>query len=44
MVGVILTMLGSPRGKEGHRVGKILYFIVGYIVGAILDLIANIIL
>lgn len=37
IVGVILMMLGSPRGKEGHWIGKILYFIVGYGIGFILD-------
>ena len=33
LVGVILMMLGSPRRKEGHWIGKILYFIVGYEIG-----------
>ena len=28
IVGLILMILGSPRGKEGHWIGKILYFIV----------------
>lgn len=37
IVGVILMMLGSPRGKEGHWIGKILYFIVGYGIGFLLD-------
>lgn len=37
IVGVILTEIGSPRGKEEHYIGKILYFIVGYIVGFVLD-------
>lgn len=43
IVGIILTAIGSPRGKEGHIIGKILYFIVGYIIGFILDYIATII-
>lgn len=41
LVGVILMMLGSPRGKEGHWIGKILYFIVGYGIGFILDFISK---
>lgn len=41
LVGVILLMLGSPRGKEGHWIGKILYFIVGYGIGFILDFISK---
>lgn len=43
IVGIILTAIGSPRGKEGHIIGKVLYFIVGYIIGFILDCIATII-
>ena len=43
VVGIILTAIGSPRGKEGHIVGKVLYFIVGYTIGFILDCIAKII-
>ena len=43
IVGVILMMLGSPRGKEGHWIGKILYFIVGYGIGLILDFISKLI-
>lgn len=43
IVGVILTAIGSPRGKEGHYIGKILYFIVGYVVGFILDSLATLI-
>lgn len=42
-VGIILTVLGSPRGKEGHIIGKILYFIVGYLVGFIFDNISQLI-
>ena len=41
LVGVILMMLGSPRGKEGHWIGRILYFIVGYGIGFILDFISK---
>ena len=41
LVGVILMMLDSPRGKEGHWIGKILYFIVGYGIGFILDFISK---
>ena len=43
IVGVILTAIGSPRGKEGHYIGKILYFIVGYLVGFVLDHISYIV-
>lgn len=41
LVGVILMMLDSPRGKEGHWIGKILYFVVGYGIGFILDFISK---
>ena len=41
IVGVILMMLGSPRGKEGYWIGKFLYFIVGYGIGFILDIISK---
>lgn len=44
IVGLILMIIGSPRGKEGHWVGKILYFIVGYGVGFVLDFVSNLIL
>lgn len=43
IVGIILMRLGSPRGKEGHWIGKILYFIVGYGIGFILDFISRLI-
>ena len=41
IVGIVLSFLGSPRGKKGHIIGKILYFSVGYISCFILDLIAK---
>lgn len=43
IVGIILTAIGSPRGKEGHIIGKVLYFIVGYIIGFVFDYIAKIV-
>ena len=43
IVGVLLIMLGSLRRKEGHWIGKILYFIVGYGVGFFLDFISKLI-
>lgn len=43
IVGLILMMLGSSRGKEGHWIGKILYFIVGYGIGLILDFVSKLI-
>lgn len=43
IVGVILMMLGSPRGKEGNWIGKILYFVVGYGIGFLLDFISKLI-
>ena len=43
IVGIILMRLGSPRGKEEHWIGKILYFIVGYGIGFILDFISKLI-
>ena len=41
IVGIILMRLGSPRGKEGQWIGKILYFIVGYGIVFILDFISK---
>lgn len=41
IVGLILSKIGSPRGKEGHVIGKVLYFIIGYFVCLALDLIAK---
>ena len=44
IVGLILSKIGSPRGKEGHIIGKILYFLIGYLVCLILDYIAYLVL
>ena len=41
IVGIILAAIGSPRGREGHIIGKILYFALGYLVCTILDLISK---
>lgn len=41
IVGLFLMMLGSSKGKEGHWIGKFLYFIIGYVIGVILDVISN---
>ena len=43
VVGLILSYIGSLRGKEGHVIGKVLYFLIGYIVCLGLDYIANLI-
>ena len=43
IVGIILVVIGSPRDKEGHLIGKALHFIVGYIIGFILDCISSVI-
>ena len=43
IVGIILSFIGSPRSKEGKIIGKILYFIIGYVVCLVLDVIAQII-
>ena len=43
IVGIILTAIGSPRGKKGRIIGKILYFIVGYSIGFLLDCISTIV-
>ena len=43
IVGIILSFIGFPRGKEGQIIGKVLYFIVGYVVCLVLDTIAQII-
>ncbi len=42
IVGIILCIIGT-RVKEGHLMGKVLYFIVGYIIGFVLNLLAKII-
>lgn len=44
IVGILLVKMGSPRGKTGRFIGKVLYFIVGYGIGLFLDIIANLIL
>lgn len=41
IVGIILTLFGSLRGKEGYIIGKLLYFIVGYSVCIVLDFISK---
>lgn len=41
IVGIILTQLGSPKGKKGKYIGKILYFIIGYGIGLGLDLLSK---
>lgn len=41
IVGIVLSALGSPRSKEGKIIGKILFFIIGYGVCLVLDLIAK---
>ena len=43
IVGILLSVIGSPRGKKGHVIGKILYFIVGYFVGMGLDWLSQLI-
>lgn len=37
LVGLVLCLSSCPRGKEGHYLGKAMYFGVGYIVAMILD-------
>lgn len=43
LVGIILSLIGSPRGKEGHYIGKVFYFIIGYFVGLLLDFLSKVI-
>ncbi len=43
IVGIILVKINAPRGKTGHYVGKILYFVIGYIIAFLLDVCAKII-
>ena len=43
IVGVILVIIKSPNGKKGSLIGKILYFLVGYIIGFVLDYISEMI-
>lgn len=41
IVGLLLFIINSPRGKLGHIIGKTLYAIVGVIVVYILDFISD---
>lgn len=43
IVGIILVIIRSPKGKEGRIIGKILYFIIGYIIDIVLKYISNMI-
>ena len=43
IVGVILVIIKSPNGKKDSLIGKILYFLVGYIIGFVLDYISEMI-
>ena len=43
LVGLVLSRIGSPRGKEGHYIGKGLYIVISAIVGFILDYLSKII-
>ena len=43
IVGIILVKINVSKGKTGHYIGKILYFIIGYIVAFLLDVCAKII-
>ena len=43
IVGILFTVFNVKRGRAGHYIGKILYFVVGCIIGFILDVVANII-
>ena len=43
IVGIILVIIRSPKGKEGRVIGKILYFIIGYIIDIVLKYISNMI-
>ncbi len=44
IVGLLLAWIGSPRGRAGHYIGKVFYFVVGYVVAFALDLIAKFVL
>lgn len=43
IVGIILSFIVSTKGEERKIIGKILYFIVGYIACLVLDVIAQVI-
>lgn len=43
IVGIIFSIIGCLRGKIGHRVGKVLYFIVGFVISAVLELLSKLI-
>ena len=42
LVGIFLSAIGSPRGKKGHIIGIVLYFIIGAIIELILNYIGKI--
>lgn len=41
LVGILFSMFNGPRGKLGHLIGKILYFVVSIGVGFLLSLLSN---
>lgn len=41
IVGLLLGVVGSLRGKEGRLIGKGLYFIVGCLISFVLDCISK---
>lgn len=43
IVGIIFSIISCPRGKIGHKVGKVLYFLVGFVTSAVLELLSKLI-
>lgn len=43
IVGIIFSIISCPRGKTGHTIGRIFYFIVGFVVSTVLGLLSRLI-
>jgi hypothetical protein len=43
IVGLILIICNIPRGKLGHLIGKTLFWIVGFVVVFVLNIIAGLV-
>lgn len=43
IVGIIFSIISCPRGKTGHTIGRIFYFIVGFVVSTLLGLLSRLI-
>ena len=41
IVGIILVAIGSPKGREGRLIGKILYYVIGLGIAFLLNYLSN---